>query len=431
MLQLFENLGTRYMKGSSEYISKLDQELRKVGFLKSILCNAKDDIDEADIQKDITSHFILRLAFCQTDELKRWFIQQEVDVFRFKLTKISNDTQFIDKFLKDNDLNYEPISEAEKQSIMESLIEMGSSHSQVTCQSYYKIGFLEVIDLVKSRRAFIKNGFAYVTAVDFGSVLTHAFRARLSKGLTGLTRHLKEIEDDQRVADLLKILRERDVGENYADTKSKDHLTFENLDSLAAKSFPMCMRHLHDSLKQYHHLRHYGRLQYVLYLKGIGLPLEENLKMWRMEFSRGTIPKYIDKFDKEYAYNIRHSYGKEGKRTSYTPYSCMKIITSHLPGNNEHHGCPFKHFERDFLRQKLVQYGRSSEETHQIMEHSDSNNYQVACQRYFEYAHKTDELVAINHPNQYFEQSRRLLDNPAAATNNNNTRSHLKVEMTQ
>lgn len=116
------------------------------------------------------------------------------------------------------------------------------------------------------------------------------------------------------------------------------------------------MRHLHESLKQYHHLRHYGRLQYVLFLKGIGLPLEENLKMWRMEFSRGSIPvdkvkKLIDilfcfvlkismflKFEKEYAYNIRHSYGKEGKRTSYTPYSCLKIITSHLPGNNEHHG---------------------------------------------------------------------------------------------
>ena len=53
------------------------------------------------------------------------------------------------------------------------------------------------------------------------------------------------------------------------------------------------MRHLHESLKQYHHLRHYGRLQYVLFLKGIGLPLEENLKMWRIEFSRGSIP--VDK----------------------------------------------------------------------------------------------------------------------------------------
>lgn len=49
------------------------------------------------------------------------------------------------------------------------------------------------------------------------------------------------------------------------------------------------MRHLHESLKANHHLRHYGRLQYVLFLKGIGLPLEENLRFWRNEFSKGVI----------------------------------------------------------------------------------------------------------------------------------------------
>ena len=73
------------------------------------------------------------------------------------------------------------------------------------------------------------------------------------------------------------------------------------------------------------------------------------------------------------------------------------------------------------------------------MEHSDSNNYQVACQRYFEFAHKTDELVAINHPNQYFEQSMRLMNNGSTANNNNKTnmnrsiikKEHVKVEMTQ
>jgi hypothetical protein len=39
VLQLIENVGTRFMKGSNDYINKLSEELRKIGFLKSILCS--------------------------------------------------------------------------------------------------------------------------------------------------------------------------------------------------------------------------------------------------------------------------------------------------------------------------------------------------------------------------------------------------------
>lgn len=36
---MIENVGTRHMKGSNDYLNKLDGELRKIGFIKSILCN--------------------------------------------------------------------------------------------------------------------------------------------------------------------------------------------------------------------------------------------------------------------------------------------------------------------------------------------------------------------------------------------------------
>lgn len=76
------------------------------------------------------------------------------------------------------------------------------------------------------------------------------------------------------------------------------------------------MRNLHEALRADKHLKHGGRLQYGLFLKGIGLSIEEALRFWRIAFSNMT----DDKFQKEYAYNIRYNYGLEGRRVNYKPY---------------------------------------------------------------------------------------------------------------
>ena len=46
-----------------------------------------------------------------------------------------------------------------------------------------------------------------------------------------------------------------------------DEIKAEMIDDLAVKHWPLCMRHLHDSLRRDRHLKHYGRLQYGLFLK--------------------------------------------------------------------------------------------------------------------------------------------------------------------
>ena len=42
-------------------------------------------VKDAESQmKDNSSHFILRLAYCRSEELRRWFLQLESELFRFR-----------------------------------------------------------------------------------------------------------------------------------------------------------------------------------------------------------------------------------------------------------------------------------------------------------------------------------------------------------
>ena len=200
----------------------------------------------------------------------------------------------------------------------------------------------------------------------------------------------------------------RYTGSDYNTEKKngpRTQITADMIDKLASTSFPLCMRQMNDALRSTHHLKHGGRQQYSLFLKGAGLTLEEAMHFWRSHFT-----KLIDgdTFDKQYAYNIRHNYGKEGKRTNYTPYSCIKIITGSVgPGDN--HGCPFRHTDTPMLRQRLINFKIPSQAISEIIDLVSKNHYQIACQRYWEATHNQTLDMGINHPNQYFEASQAAI----------------------
>jgi DNA primase large subunit len=132
-----------------------------------------------------------------------------------------------------------------------------------------------------------------------------------------------------------------------------------------------------------------GRMQFGLFLKGIGLSLEEALIFWRKTFSKMT----DDQFQKGYAYNIRHNYGQEGKRVNYTPYSCVKIITTNAPSHGDNHGCPFKHFGRDNLHKMLIRHRLDDAGCQEVLQLAQAGHYQVACTKYFEITRGSRRLL--------------------------------------
>lgn len=156
---------------------------------------------------------------------------------------------------------------------------------------------------------------------------------------------------------------------------------------------------------------------------------------WRKSFSNLT----EDKFNKEYKYNIRHSFGLEGKRANYAAkrcastasiqgiyshdaktYSCQQILLADQPGPSDCHGCPYRHFSHDNLQTALLSSypdTLTAADLPEIMHTVKGGHHHVACTRVFEITHagfgvKKGEGIgggeSVTHPNQYVARSKEL-----------------------
>jgi DNA primase large subunit len=155
-------------------------------------------------------------------------------------------------------------------------------------------------------------------------------------------KFLPRLDEDSRLIPILSHLSQgflAGVPTEWSGTStdsSDSEIKAEMVDQLARKHFPMCMRNLQERLRKDQHLKHFGRLQYGLFLKvgnrfcnrldltslqALGLSIEEAVAFWRKSFSKIT----DDTFNKEYKYNIRHSYGLEGKRANYPAKRSIRI----------------------------------------------------------------------------------------------------------
>ncbi|CAM0904904.1 unnamed protein product [Alopecurus aequalis] len=402
--ELFAIDRLRVLKGISDGLSrgKRPEEMEKlVSELWKAHMRHQDPAET--LNKDIISHFVLRLVYCRTEELRKWFLSMETTLFRYRFRLESPDAQRL--LMSEFQLPYKALPHSEFEAVKDKLSQVARS---IVESVFFKVPFEEVPDLVGSRRVFISKGYAYVAMSQVVSLVVTQFRCNISKALVLTNRKwttsIKEQEKD-RLTPIVEALSNAYFGPDYSQPSDSAEISPKDIDQLSRTSFPLCMRHMLEKLRENHHLKNGGRMQFGLFLKGAGLKLEDALTFFRAEFSQKV---GSERFDKEYAYSIRHYYGKEGKRTDYTPYSCQKIIAA-TPGVGDHHGCPYRHFGDENLRAALNSMGISGNALEGILDKVKNRHYQLACTLTFEATHNVSCDTGINHPNQYFSESQKVL----------------------
>lgn len=132
-------------------------------------------------QKDHYSHFILRLAFASTEDLRRRFTRVETMLFRLRLAEGAED---LGSFVDSLKLDWEKVSNEEKRELHDQLSDAaGYRKGAPETETWCKVDWDRVPDLVESRRVFLKAGKAYVPSREQASMIVAEFTPRLERAL--------------------------------------------------------------------------------------------------------------------------------------------------------------------------------------------------------------------------------------------------------
>ena len=244
-------------------------------------------------KKDHYSHWTLRLAFSATADLRQRFARLETQLF--KLRMLQDDVQERKAFIDSLPMSWETVSEEEKHLWLDEL-RAATNVSKSDEENWFTVDWEKVPELVERRQVLLKKGRAYVHVREQTSMVVSEFSRTLESGLELSARFLPRMDEDERLKPILHHLSQSftapDAGYNedsgIGDMASINAGSIDNL----SEHFPLCMRNLHRELKKNSHLKHYGRLQYTLFLKGIGLSLQECIVFWRKSFKLITDGKY-------------------------------------------------------------------------------------------------------------------------------------------
>jgi DNA primase large subunit len=152
-------------------------------------------------KKDHYSHFILRLAFSSTEDLRRRFARLETMLFRLRFK--ADDVRERQDFVRSLDLEWEEVKDDEKREFRDELLAAAGTLKKSDDQEWFKVDWERVPELIEQRRVFLKRGKAYVPQREQMSLVVAEFTKKLDEAL--------EVRQFHRIERILLTHRKADL----------------------------------------------------------------------------------------------------------------------------------------------------------------------------------------------------------------------------
>lgn len=328
--------------------------VNRLSYLKTILNGEPPLYNEYLVEGSIydnVGHFtlcILSILYANR-EFSQFFVNAELELFKRRLeTLTAYELRSFSKKLLRNIKKTEnvPTFIDSLQVISQHLVlkdvaqHICASHN-INCNFYsIRLNFRQCLSFVAKRQVELSNGFAIIPCGRWKQYMTILYRENIMRRMkhTDVT----PLKSDPRIMELLHKVRNE-----IAASKDKTNILLSKNVDVTSTYFPPCMLNLHQNLRRRHRLTHSQRFYYSLFLKDIGMPVEEALEFWKAEYSLHPNGHHAcchnwEKDEKKYMYGIRHMYGLEGGRKNYTSVNCQRIQSI---DNCSEGGCPFKSFD--------------------------------------------------------------------------------------
>ena len=245
---------------------------------------------EEYINNDIASHFILALIMCKNEGEARWFIKQESSLYKARLEQNKRYDMF--KILSALGLKLNLFDKNKDKDV--DINNIRFKRKDLNEEKIYFCRFEDAINLIASKDYYLYKGNIYILETDLPLLFKLVFEQKQEKVMAKIRANSESIKRDRRIKEiLLSFEREKEILNNQEAAKMAKEIpsdeklrTMHDVDIVSERCFPLCMNLIERHINQYSHLMHFGRLQYTLFLKGAGLPVEETLKFYQKKYEK-------------------------------------------------------------------------------------------------------------------------------------------------